>query len=139
MEFTHTDMRQMIKSIFSTKLNKIYDEFINNGDIILKKESVTIEFKKKKEKENKKEQIKKVPLVGESIYRMLPRNYKTSSDRCKFILSLMDNLKLEYIDIHKMQQIMENRDEIYEEYYCRDYEYEFSAKLAQYIAYGYIK
>ena len=131
MEFTHQDMRKAVKSIFNTKLNTICDEFKNDEDLVLTREFVESDFKKKKAKENKREQIKKIPLIGKSVDRVIPRNnFARSSDRCKFILSLMDKLNLEYIDIKQMQEITENRDSIYEDYFCRDCEYEFSARIA---------
>ena len=137
MEFTHQDMRKAVKSIFNTKLNKLNDEFTNDRDLVLTREFVESDFKNKKAKEDKREQIKKIPLIGKSIDRIVPRkDFAQSSDRCKFILSLMDKLSLEYIDISKMQEIAENRDKIYEEYFCRDCEYEFSAKIADMIING---
>lgn len=137
MEFTHQDIRRAVKSIFNTKLNTICDEFVNNGDLVLTKELVLNEFQKKKAKEDKREQLKKIPLIGKNVDRVIPRNgFAKSSDRCKFILSLMDKLSLEYIDKKQMQDISENRDSIYEECFCGDYEYEFSSKMADYMANG---
>lgn len=131
MEFTHSDVRKAVKSIFNSKLNTLYDEFINNEDLVLTKELILSEFKKKKAKEDKREQIKKIPLIGESIDRIIPRNnFIKSSERCKFILSLMDKLGLQYIDKKQMQDISKNRDTIYEECFCKDNEYEFSARIA---------
>lgn len=140
MELTHGNMREIVKSIFNTKLNSLNDMFIKDEGLVFNKEDVAIKHEKLKERENKKEQIKKVPLVGESIYRMIPRkDFVKSSELYKFILSLMDNLNLEYIDKSRIQQISDNRDEIYEKYFCRDCEYEFSSRMSQLIVDGRLK
>ena len=139
MELTHNNIREIVKTIFNTKLNSLNDKFIKNKNLVLTKENVATKYEKKKNRENKKEQIKELPLIGESVYNMISKNRNNGSDRYKLILSLMDNLNLEYIDKSRMQQIIDNRDEIYEKYFCRDCEYEFSSRMSQLIVDGRLK
>ena len=92
MEFTHERTKRFAKDAFNADLDGIYKRFSIKARFILPREWVVNELNARKRKEENKEKIKELPLIGKMLYRYMPyyRSYES-----EFLLTLMDKLGLD--------------------------------------------
>lgn len=121
------------KDKFNVQLNDLADRFNVKAKFILPREWVVNELNARKIKEQKKEKLKHLPLIGKMISRTIPTNSNKRSSESEFILELMDKLGLECLTTDLLSEILKNREEVYEKHFKTDYENEIRVKLENYI------
>ena len=132
MEFTDTTIAQLAEDRFRAQLIEVYRQFDRPCYVFLPKFFVENELNARKRKEEKQEKFKRIPLIGKMIYRQIPAHYVDSSERSKFVLSLMDNLGTDYLDKEKINEVRENLNEFYSKYYRESYERQQRESLLKY-------
>ncbi len=130
---------RIAKKRFDNQLNNLCNRCNVKARFILPREFVVREVKaaqiSKQKTEERREKVKQLPLIG----RLISRHISVSDEdlsQSEFILSLMDNLELDCLGTDELNQIRQNKEEIYEKYYRSDYEYYASAQLSDYMANG---
>ncbi|MBR6778580.1 MAG: hypothetical protein IKM43_00285 [Clostridia bacterium] len=134
MDATHEKIETLSKDIFHAKLLSVYREFDDIENIHLTKTAVLNELNKRKKIEDKIEKINKLPLIGKMIPSFIPGGYCGSSEETKFILSIMNNLGIDYLDNNVIKYIWNNQKEFYEKYYREDYEKETEIRLRNFLS-----
>ncbi len=133
METTRETIQTLDRDIFHAQLLSVYREFDVEENVHLSKEVVITELNKRKKKEDKLKKINKIPLIGKMMPRFIPSGgYCGSSDESKFILSIMNNLGIDYLDNKVVKFIWKYRQEFYEEFYREDYEKEHETRLKEF-------
>lgn len=122
MEFTDETIERLAEDRFRAQLIEVYRQFDSPRYVYLPKLFVINELNARIKKEDKQEKLKRIPLIGKMIYRAIPSNYVDSSERSKFVLSLMNNLNIDYLDKYKLNEIRANVGEFYAKYYRESYE-----------------
>ena len=122
MKVTDETIKQLARDRFGAQLIEVYRQFDYPCYVFLPRMFVENELNARIKKEDNQERIKRIPLIGKMIYRAIPRNYVDSSERSKFVLSLMDNLGIDYLDKEKVNEIRASADDFYEKYYRESYE-----------------
>ena len=122
MEFADETIIRLAEDRFRAQLIEVYRQFDRPCYVFLPKFFVENELNARIRKEVKQERLKRIPLIGKMIYRYVPTNYVDSSERSKFVLSLMNNLGIDYLDKYKLNEIRENIDEFYTKHYRESYE-----------------
>lgn len=132
MEVNRERIQTLAWSIFHSQLLNVYRTFELSEDVYLSKETVLHELNKRKKKEDKLEKMKKFPLIGKMIPRYIPGGYCGSSSESKFILSIMNNLGVDYLDSKIVKDIWHNQKEFYLKHYRKSYEKEREIRLKMY-------
>ena len=129
MEFTKETIARIAEDRFRAQLVELYIQFDKPCYIFLPRLFVVNELNARIKKEDKQKRLEKIPLIGKMIYQAIPRNYVDSSERCRFVLSLMDNLGIDYLDKERLNEIKKNVDTFYSKYYRESYEYKHRESL----------
>ena len=132
MEFEDETVAQLAEGRFRAQLVEVYRQFDKPCYVFLPRLFVINELNARIKKEDKQERIKRIPLIGKMIYRSIPSNYVDSSERSRFVLSLMNNLGIDYLDKYKLNEIRENIGEFYTKYYRENYERKHRESLIKY-------
>lgn len=120
------------KQNFEAQLNELYKRSDIKARFMLPRDFVVRELNARRNHEAKREKLKQMPLIGKMIYKNIETNYHESSCEPEFVLSLMDNLGIEYLNNDALKQIQDNQDAIYEKYYRKEYERKYAEKEAKY-------
>lgn len=136
MEINQPTVQRMAKDCFHAQLIRVYRKFDTLEYKHLSKDFVVNELNARKKKEKRLDRINKIPLIGNTIYGAIPSDYTTSSAESKFILSLMNNLGVYYLDKKDVGKIWKKKDEFYEKYYREKYELAIKKRLQDDISKG---
>ncbi len=139
MNVTRDKIQTLAREIFHAQLLSLYREFDVAENMYLSKETVLNELNKRKKKEDKLEKRKKIPLIGKMLPRYIPGGYCGSSAESKFILSIMNNLGINYLDNKIVKYIWNNQKQFYEKYYREDYEKEREIRLKSFSSQDIVK
>ena len=126
-----------IRDVFYGHLNIIAGE-VSKKEVI-SKQQIKLEIDKRKKQEEKRRKAYKIPLIGRMIlsYNLnYHETYKESSIMYECMLKLADGCNLNYLDVERMHQIINDREQIYEKLYREDYEYVYNAKMSNLMANG---
>ena len=130
---------KIAKQRFDNQLNSLCNRCNVKARFMLPREFAMREVKanqiKKQKAEHGQEKAKQIPLIGKLISKHLSVSDEDLS-QSQFILSLIDNLGLDYLGTDELKQIVQNKEEIYQMYYRNDYEHYASAQLSNYMAKG---
>ena len=129
MEFTDETISRLAEDIFRAQLIELYRQFDKPCYVFLPRMFVENELNARIKKEDKQKMIERIPLIGKMIYRAIPSNYVDSSERSRFVLSLMDNLGIDYLDKEKINEIRGNVNIFYSKYYRENYERKYRESL----------
>lgn len=135
MEFTNETIARLAEDRFRAQLVELYRQFDKPCYVFLPRLLVINELNARIKKEDKQKRLERIPLIGKMIYRAIPSHYVDSSERSRFVLSLMDNLGIDYLDKEKINEIRKNVDTFYSRYYRESYEHKHRESLLEY---GYI-
>lgn len=109
-------VQRAAKELFNHRLKDIIVQLQNCGGEI-NRELAMHQYSSCIKKEKTQNKIYKMPLIGKMIHRS-----KNHSKTYSMIISLMNNYKLDLINVQHMEWIMEHRDEVYNQYYREDFE-----------------
>ena len=129
MEFTDETIARLAEDRFRAQLIEVYRQFDKPCYVFLPRVLVINELNARIRKEDKQKRLERIPLIGKMIYRAMPSDYVNSSERSKFVLSLMDNLGIDYLDKEKIDEVRENLNEFYSKFYRESYERQHKESL----------
>lgn len=132
MGCTYEKTKMFAKDNFKIQLNDFCKRCDIKARFMLPRSFVVNELNARIRQKEKREKLKQIPLIGKMIYKNRAITYHESKCEPEFILSLMDNLGLDYLNNDSLKYIVENQDEIYEKFYRKDYERMYAEREARY-------
>lgn len=121
-------MREMVRNVFYEHLNCIVEE-VRQKDYLTRDE-IEIEFLKRKQDRERKKKKTNIPLIGKLIlsYQLSNLKYKDSDLMYETMLKLVDGYNITNLDNKVMEEICNNREEIYNKIFREHYEDMYKVK-----------
>lgn len=122
------DMREMVRNVFYEHLNCMVEE-VRQKDYLTRDE-IEIEFLKRKQDRERKKKRTNIPLIGKLIlsYQLSNLKYKDSDLMYETMLKLVDGYNITNLDNKVMEEICNNREEIYNKIFREHYENMYKVK-----------
>ena len=122
------DMREMVRNAFYEHLNCMVEE-VRQKDYLTRDE-IEIEFLKRKQDRERKKKRTNIPLIGKLIlsYQLSNLKYKDSDLMYETMLKLVDGYNITNLDNKVMEEICNNREEIYNKIFREHYENMYKVK-----------
>ena len=121
-------MREMVRNVFYEHLNCMVEE-VRQKDYLTRDE-IEIEFLKRKQDRERKKKRTNIPLIGKLIlsYQLSNLKYKDSDLMYETMLKLVDGYNITNLDNKVMEEICNNREEIYNKIFREHYENMYKVK-----------
>ena len=122
------DMREMVRNVFYEHLNCMVEE-VRQKDYLTRDE-IEIEFLKRKQDRERKKKRTNIPLIGKLIlsYQLSNLKYKDSDLMYETMLKIFDGYNITNLDNKVMEEICNNREEIYNKIFREHYENMYKVK-----------